>query len=99
MTLGISGGYPQEFCQKPSLSGVEDFKAITIRRSIYAASRSAHVSALTLSRFAESSPFIDDIRAAIEKIVARPVTAVARSKPQQDARLVIRRTVLLEKVA
>lgn len=62
---------------------------------------------MALSRLAESSPapFIDGIRAAREKIVARSdeegrppesvfdfvqgITAVARSKPQQDARLVL----------
>jgi len=116
-----------------SENGVEDFQEITIRHSKYAASRFAHEAAPALSRFAESSPapFIDGIRAAREKIVARSdedrqdflrkrgfsraetgrivetvlaeegrppesvfdfvqgITAVARSKPQQDARLVM----------
>jgi hypothetical protein len=42
--------------------------------------------------------FIDGTRAAREKIAARSVTAVARSKPLQDARLVMKAKVFLEKV-
>ena len=130
-TLGIASFYLRAVCQNRNLWGVEDFQEITIRHSKYAASRFAHEAAPALSRFAESSPapFIDGIRAAREKIVARSdddrqdflrkrgfskaetarivetvlaeegrppesvfdfvqgITAVARSKPQQDARL------------
>ncbi len=132
-TLGIASFYLRAVCQNRNLWGVEDFQEITIRHSKYAASRFAHEAAPALSRFAESSPapFIDGIRAAREKIVARSdkdrqdflrkrgfskaetrrivetvlaeegrppdsvfdfvqgITAVARSKPQQDARLVM----------
>ncbi|MEM0937952.1 MAG: DUF932 domain-containing protein [Pseudomonadota bacterium] len=143
-TLGIASFYLRAVCQNRNLWGVEDFQEITIRHSKYAASRFAHEAAPALSRFAESSPapFIDGIRAAREKIVARSdedrqdflrkrgfskaetgrivetvlaeegrppesvfdfvqgITAAARSKPQQDARLVMegRAKALLEKV-
>ena len=143
-TLGIASFYLRAVCQNRNLWGVEDFQEITIRHSKYAASRFAHEAAPALSRFAESSPapFIDGIRAARERIVARSdedrqdflrkrgfskaetgrivetvlaeegrppesvfdfvqgITAVARSKPQQDARLVMegKAKVLLEKV-
>ena len=130
-TLGMASFYLRAVCHNRNLWGVEDFQEITIRHSKYAASRFAHEAAPALSRFAESSPapFIDGIRAAREKIVARSdedrqdflrkrgfskaetgrivetvlaeegrppesvfdfvqgITAVARSKPQQDARL------------
>ena len=118
-------------CQNRNLWGVEDFEEITIRHSKYAASRFAHEAAPALTRFADSSPmpFVNGIKAAREKIVARTdedrdeflrkrgfskaettkiietvlaeegrkpesvfdfvqgITAVARDKPQQDARL------------
>ena len=142
-TLGIASFYLRAVCQNRNLWGVEDFQEITIRHSKYAASRFAHEAAPALSRFAESSPapFIDGIRAAREKIVARSdedrqdflrkrgfskaetgrivetvlaeegrppesvfdfvqgITAVARSKPQQDTRLVMegKAKALLEK--
>ena len=142
-TLGIASFYLRAVCQNRNLWGVEDFQEITIRHSKYAASRFAHEAAPALSRFAESSPapFIDGIRVAREKIVARSdedrqdflrkrgfskaetgrivetvlaeegrppesvfdfvqgITAVARSKPQQDARLVMegKAKALLEK--
>ena len=130
-TLGIASFYLRAVCQNRNLWGVEDFQEITIRHSKYAASRFAHEAAPALTRFAESSPvpFIEGIRAAREKVVARSdddrqdflrkrgfsraesarivetvlaeegrppesvfdfvqgITAVARSKPQQDARL------------
>jgi len=72
-TLGIASFYLRAVCQNRNLWGVEDFQEITIRHSKYAASRFAHEAAPALSRFAESSPapFIDRIRAAREKIVAR----------------------------
>jgi hypothetical protein len=58
---------------KTSLWGVEDFGEITIRHSQYAASRFAHEAAPALTRFANSSPmpFVNGIKAAREKIVAR----------------------------
>jgi len=144
-TLGIASFYLRAVCQNRNLWGVEDFQEITIRHSKYAASRFAHEAAPALSRFAESSPapFIDGIRTAREKIVARSdedrqdflrkrgfskaetgrivetvlaeegrppesvfdfvqgITAVARSKPQQDARLVMegKAKALLARVA
>jgi hypothetical protein len=144
-TLGIASFYLRAVCQNRNLWGVEDFQEITIRHSKYAANRFAHEAAPALTRFAESSPapFIDGIRAAREKIVARTdddrqdflrkrgfskgetakivetvlaeegrppesvfdfvqgITAMARSKPQQDARLAMetRAKTLLERAA
>jgi hypothetical protein len=130
-TLGIASFYLRAVCQNRNLWGVEDFEEITIRHSKYAASRFAHQVAPALTRFANSSPlpFVNGIRAAREKIVARTdddrtdflrkrgfsktetakiidivlteeghkpesvfdfvqgITAVARNKPHQDARL------------
>ena len=144
-TLGIASFYLRAVCQNRNLWGVEDFQEITIRHSKYAANRFAHEAAPALSRFADSSPrpFIEGVRAAREKIVARSdddrasflkkrgfskaetskivetvlaeegrppesvfdfvqgITALARSKPQQDARLVMegRAKVMLEQAA
>jgi hypothetical protein len=130
-TLGIASFYLRAVCQNRNLWGVEDFEEITIRHSKFAASRFAHEAAPALSRFANSSPmpFINGIKAARERIVARTdeerteflrkrgfsksetakvietvlvedgrkpesifdfvqgITAVARDKPHQDARL------------
>ena len=130
-TLGMASFYLRAVCQNRNLWGVEDFEEITIRHSKYAASRFAHEAAPALTRFANSSPmpFINGIKAAREKIVARTdedrseflrkrgfskaetakiietvlaeegrppesvfdfvqgITAVARDKPHQDARL------------
>ncbi len=130
-TLGIASFYLRAVCQNRNLWGVEDFQEISIRHSKYAANRFAHEAAPALTRFANSSPrpFVEGIRAARERIVARNdddrtdflrkrgfskaetarivetvlaeegrppesvfdfvqgITAVARSKPQQDARL------------
>ncbi|MFG1313094.1 DUF932 domain-containing protein [Xanthobacter autotrophicus] len=130
-TLGIASFYLRAVCQNRNLWGVEDFEEITIRHSKYAASRFAHQAAPALERFANSSPmpFVNGIRAARERIVARTdedrteflrhkgfskaetqkvidtvlaeegrkpesifdfvqgITAVARNKPHQDARL------------
>lgn len=130
-TLGIASFYLRAVCQNRNLWGVEDFEEITIRHSKYAASRFAHEAAPALTRFANSSPqpFINGIRQARERIVARTeedrteflrkrgfgksetakiietvlaeeghkpesvfdfvqgITAVARDKPHQDARL------------
>ena len=129
--LGMASFYLRAVCQNRNLWGVEDFEEITIRHSKYAASRFAHEAAPALLNFAHSSPlpFINGIKAARERIVAktdedrteflrkrgfskaetgkiietvlaeegRPpesifdfvagITAVARDKPHQDARL------------
>ena len=65
--------YLRAVCQNRNLWGVEDFEEITIRHSKYAASRFAHEAAPALTRFANSSPmpFVNGIKAAREKIVAR----------------------------
>jgi hypothetical protein len=130
-TLGMASFYLRAVCQNRNLWGVEDFEEITIRHSKYAANRFAHEAAPALLNFANSSPlpFVNDIKAARERIVAktdedrtdflrrrgfskaetgkiidtvlaeegRPpesifdfvqgITAVARDKPHQDARL------------
>lgn len=130
-TLGMASFYLRAVCQNRNLWGVEDFEEITIRHSKYAASRFAHEAVPALLNFANSSvvPFINGIKAARERIVARTdedrtdflrrrgfskaetgkiidtvlaeegrppvsifdfvqgITAVARDKPHQDARL------------
>ncbi|MCD9824065.1 DUF932 domain-containing protein [Bradyrhizobium japonicum] len=130
-TLAIASFYLRAVCQNRNLWGVEDFEAITIRHSKYAASRFAHEAAPALLNFVNSSPmpFVNGIKAARERIVARSdedrteflrrrgfskaetakvidrvlaeenrplesifdfvqgITAVARDKPHQDARL------------
>lgn len=130
-TLGMASFYLRAVCQNRNLWGVEDFEEITIRHSKYAASRFAHEAAPALLNFANSSPlpFVNGIKAARERIVAktdedrtdflrrrgfskaesgkiidavlaeegRPpesifdfvqgITAIARDKPHQDARL------------
>jgi hypothetical protein len=130
-TLGIASFYLRAVCQNRNLWGVEDFEEISIRHSKYAANRFAHEAAPALEGFANSSPqpFVNGIRAARERIVARTdedrsdflrkrgfskaetgkiiesvlaeegrppesifdfvqgITAVARDKPHQDARL------------
>ncbi len=144
-TLGIASFYLRAVCQNRNLWGVEDFQGISIRHSKYAANRFAHEAAPALANFADSSPqpFIQGIRSARERIVARSdedrtdflrkrgfskaetgkivetvlaeegrlpesvfdfvqgITAVARSKPQQDARLTMetRAKKLLEAAA
>ncbi|WP_171173672.1 DUF932 domain-containing protein [Ruegeria sp. HKCCD8929] len=144
-TLGIASFYLRAVCQNRNLWGVEDFQEISIRHSKYAANRFAHEAAPALANFADSSPqpFIQGIRSARERIVARSdedrtdflrkrsfskaetgkiietvlaeegrppesvfdfvqgITAVARSKPQQDARLAMetRAKKLLEAAA
>src|SRR5271165_3017552 len=72
-TLGIASFYLRAVCQNRNLWGVEDFEEITIRHSKFAASRFAHEATPALTRFANSSPtpFINGIKAAREKIVAR----------------------------
>jgi hypothetical protein len=72
-TLGIASFYLRAVCQNRNLWGVEDFEEITIRHSKYAASRFAHEAAPALMRFANSSPlpFINGVKAARQRIVAR----------------------------
>lgn len=72
-TLGIASFYLRAVCQNRNIWGVEDFEEITIRHSKYAASRFALEAEPALIRFAESSPmpFINGIKAARERIVAR----------------------------
>ena len=144
-TLGIASFYLRAVCQNRNLWGVEDFEEITIRHSKYAASRFAHEASPALTRFANSSPmpFVNGIKTARERIVARTdderteflrkrgfgksetakiietvlaeegrkpesvfdfvqgITAVARDKPHQDARLDLeaRAKKLLDRVA
>jgi hypothetical protein len=144
-TLGIASFYLRAVCQNRNLWGVEDFEEITIRHSKFAASRFAHEAAPALTRFANSSPmpFVNGIKSARERIVARTddertdflckrgfsksetakiietvlaeegrkpesifdfvqgITAVARDKPHQDARLDLetRAKRLLDRVA
>ena len=130
-TLGMASFYLRAVCQNRNLWGVEDFEEITIRHSKYAANRFAHEAAPALLKFANSSPmpFVNGIKAARQRIVARSdedradflrrrgfsksetgkiidavlaeegrppesifdfvqgITAVARDKPHQDARL------------
>lgn len=144
-TLGMASFYLRAVCQNRNLWGVDDFEEITIRHSKYAASRFAHEAAPALTRFADSSPqpFVNGIRQARERIVARTdedrtsflrkrgfsrgetariietvlveegrkpesvfdfvqgITAVARGKPHQDARLDLegRAKLLLDRAA
>lgn len=144
-TLGIASFYLRAVCQNRNLWGVEDFQEISIRHSKYAANRFAHEAAPALARFADSSPqpFLNGIRAARKRIVARNdddrteflrkrgfgkaetakivetvlaeegrppesvfdfvqgITAYARGKTQQDARLDLetRAKKLLDRVA
>jgi hypothetical protein len=72
-TLGIASFYLRAVCQNLCLWGVQDFEEIAIRHTKYAAARFAHEAAPALTRFANSSPrpFVDGIKAAREKIVAR----------------------------
>ena len=72
-TLGIASFYLRAVCQNRNLWGVEDFEEITIRHSKYAASRFAYEAEPALIQFANSSPmpFVNGIKAARERIVAR----------------------------
>ncbi|MGY3443439.1 DUF932 domain-containing protein [Bradyrhizobium sp. USDA 4473] len=72
-TLGMASFYLRAVCQNRNLWGVEDFEEMTIRHSKYAASRFAHEAAPALLGFANSSPmpFVNGIKAARERIVAR----------------------------
>jgi hypothetical protein len=72
-TLGMASFYLRAVCQNRNLWGVEDFDEIIIRHSKYAANRFAHEAAPALLNFANSSPmpFVNGIKAARERIVAR----------------------------
>jgi hypothetical protein len=72
-TLGIASFYLRAVCCNRNLWGVEDFQQITIRHSKYAASRFALEAEPALIQFADSSPlpFINGIKAARERIIAR----------------------------
>ena len=72
-TLGMASFYLRAVCQNRNLWGVEDFEEISIRHSKYAANRFAHEAAPALEGFANSSPqpFVNGIKAARERIVAR----------------------------
>ncbi|TIP72058.1 MAG: DUF932 domain-containing protein [Mesorhizobium sp.] len=72
-TLGIASFYLRAVCQNRNLWGVENFEEITIRHSKYAASRFAAEAEPALIQFAESSsmPFVNGIKAARERTVAR----------------------------
>jgi len=72
-TLGMASFYLRAVCQNRNLWGVENFEEIAIRHSKYAASRFAYEAAPALTRFADSSPmpFVNGIKAARERIVAR----------------------------
>lgn len=72
-TLGIASFYLRAVCCNRNLWGVENFEEMTIRHSKFAASRFAHEAAPALTSFANSSPapFVEGIRAARERIVAR----------------------------
>jgi hypothetical protein len=144
-TLGIASFYLRAVCQNRNLWGVEEFEEITIRHSKFAASRFAHEAGPALTRFASSSsmPFVNGIKAARKRIVARTdeerteflrkrgfsksetakiietvladegrkpesifdfvqgITAVARAKSHQDARLDLeaRAKKMLDRVA
>ena len=72
-TLGIATFYLRAVCMNRNLWGVENFEEVSIRHSKFAANRFAHEAAPALEHFADSSPrhFMDGIRAARERIVAR----------------------------
>ncbi|RWE19196.1 MAG: DUF932 domain-containing protein [Mesorhizobium sp.] len=72
-SLGIASFYLRAVCQNRNLWGVEDFEEITIRHSKFAPQRFAREAEPALIQFAESSPmpFINGIKAARERIVAR----------------------------
>jgi hypothetical protein len=72
--LGMASFYLRAVCQNRNLwGGSEDFEEISIRHSKYAANRFAHEAAPALEGFANSSPqpFVNGIKAARERIVAR----------------------------
>jgi len=72
-TLGMASFYLRAVCQNRNLWGVEDFRGDHHPPFQYAASRFAHEAAPALLNFANSSPmpFVNGIKAARERIVAR----------------------------
>lgn len=141
--LGIATFFLRAVCCNRILWGVENFQEISIRHSKYAANRFMEQAEPALAHFADASPrtFVDGIRTARERIVARKdddredflrrsgfsksdtsriiqtvlaeegrppesvfdfvsgITALARSKSQQDSRLELegKARALLEK--
>jgi hypothetical protein len=141
--LGIATFFLRAVCCNRILWGVENFQEISIRHSKYAANRFMEQAEPALAHFADASPrtFVDGIRTARERIVARKdedredflrrsgfsksdtsriiqtvlaeegrppesvfdfvsgITALARSKSQQDSRLELegKARTLLEK--
>jgi hypothetical protein len=72
-SLGIATFYLRAVCMNRNLWGVENFQEINIRHSKFAASRFAQQASPALTKFADSSAqdFVDGIRSARERIVAR----------------------------
>ena len=72
-TLGIATFYLRAVCCNRILWGVEHFEEIKIRHSKFASNRFAEQAAPALEHFADASPrgFVDGIRTARERIVAR----------------------------
>jgi hypothetical protein len=72
-TLGIATFYLRAVCANRILWGVENFEEIKIRHSKFAAGRFAQQAEPALEHFADASPrsFVDGIRTARERIVAR----------------------------
>lgn len=72
-TLGIATFYLRAVCANRILWGVENFEEIKIRHSKFAAHRFAQQAEPALAHYADASPrsFIDGIRTARERIVAR----------------------------
>jgi len=72
-TLGIASFYLRAVCQNRCLWGVENFEEISIRHSKYAPTRFAREAEPALLNFANSSPmpFVNGIKAARERIIAR----------------------------
>ncbi|WP_184401239.1 DUF932 domain-containing protein [Rhizobium sp. BK650] len=72
-SLGIASFYLRAVCANRNIWGSENFEEITIRHSKFAADRFAHEAAPALQTFASSSPapFVEGIKAARERIVAR----------------------------
>ncbi|MBO9579518.1 MAG: DUF932 domain-containing protein [Sphingobium sp.] len=72
-TLGIATFYLRAVCANRILWGVEHFEEIKIRHSKFAAGRFAQQAEPALEHYADASPsrFVDGIRTARERIVAR----------------------------
>lgn len=72
-TLGIATFYLRAVCMNRNLWGVESFEEISIRHSKFAANRFAEQAAPALTHFANSSSrsFVEGVRTARERVVAR----------------------------